>query len=110
MTKNDISGINMATGEWRKTRAFVTVKFANGLSVDGVKVIQGPKGLFVGMPSIQRKNKETQEMEWRNCCWLEDKEDQQAFQQAVLDVYNQKVNGDGGASTPSGKSDESSFF
>ena len=75
MTKNDIAEISMATGEWNKTRAFVTVKFSNGLTVNGAKVIQGAKGLFVGMPSIQRKNKETQQMEWKDCCWLEDDED-----------------------------------
>jgi DNA-binding cell septation regulator SpoVG len=107
MTKTDIAEISMATGEWRKTRAFVTVKFTNGLAVNGAKVIQGPKGLFVGMPSIQRKDKESGEMVWKECCWLEDEEDRKVFQEAVIEVYNTKI---GGSSEGPSENDESSFF
>lgn len=110
MTKNDIAEISMATGEWNKTRAFVTVKFSNGLTVNGAKVIQGAKGLFVGMPSIQRKNKETQQMEWKDCCWLEDDEDRKAFQDAIIEAYNTKVGGSGGSASEGAGGDESSFF
>jgi len=109
MTKNDIADISMATGNWNKTRAFATVKFRNGLTLNGVKVIQGTKGLFVGMPSIQRKNKESGAMEWKDCCWLEDDEDRKAFQSIVIEVYNAKV---GGSESSEGASrdDGSSFF
>lgn len=109
MTKTDISSITMATGEWGKTRAFATVKFANGLTLNGVKVILGVKGLFVGMPSVQRKNKESGEMEWKDCCYFEDDEDRNAFQDAIINEYGTKV----GGVTPSGDTedgDDSSFF
>ncbi len=113
MTNDDVREISMATGEWSKTRAYATVKFTNGLTVNGVKVIMGTKGLFVALPSIKRKNKETQADEWKDCCFIEDEEDRKAFQQIVLDAYNNKVSGgSGGASAPSndGDGDQSSFF
>ena len=111
MTKNDIKEISMATGEWNKTRAFVTVKFTNGLTINGAKVIEGAKGLFVGMPSIQRKNKESGQMEWKDCCWLEEDEDRKAFQDAIIEAYNAKVGSNGGGSSSEGAGgDESSFF
>lgn len=112
MTKNDIADLSMATGEWGKTRAFATVKFSNGLVVNGVKVIQGAKGLFVGMPSIQRKNKESGEMEWKDCCWIGEDDDRKAFQDLVIEAYNAKVGGStsSGASGGTEGTDESSFF
>lgn len=113
MTKNDIAEISMATGEWNKTRAFVTVKLGCGLTVNGVKVIQGGKGLFVGMPSIQRKNKESGAMEWKDCCFFEDDEDRKSFQDAIIEAYNAKTggaSGGGGGSTESSDEGEGSFF
>lgn len=108
MTKNDITEISMATGEWNKTRAFATVKLTNGLTLTGVKVIQGAKGLFVGMPSIQRKDKESGEMVWKDCCFLEDEEDRKAFQNAIIDEYTAKIGGSTQAAPDSG--DSSGFF
>lgn len=94
MNKNDIESINMATGIWGKVRAYATVKLSCGLSISGVKVVQG-KSLFTGMPSIQRKNKESGEIEWKDCCYLENEEDWKAFNNIIIDVYNAKISDKG---------------
>jgi DNA-binding cell septation regulator SpoVG len=90
MTRNDIETITMARGDWNKTKAFATVTLKSGLIITGVKVIAGPKGLFVGMPSVLRKNKETGAQEWKDCCYLKG-EDRDNFQKIVLDEYNNEA-------------------
>ncbi len=111
MTRTDISDISMATGEWNKTRAYATVKLSSGLTISGVKVIQGSKGLFVGMPSIQRKDKESGDMVWKDCCYIEDEEDRKVFQTVIIDTYTEKVGGSTSAPTNnSGDPEETSFF
>jgi len=111
MQKSDIKEITMATGDWNKTKAFVTVTFENGLLVNGIKVLQGTKGLFVGMPQIQRKQKDSDKIEYKDCCYfLED--DRKLFSDIILEAYNDKIGGKGSSSKKGGtpKEDDSSFF
>jgi len=111
MQKSDIKEITMATGEWNKIKAFITVIFENGLVVNGIKVLQGTKGLFVGMPQIQRKQKDTDKMEYKDCCYfLED--DRKLFSEIIIAAYNDKIGGNESSSKKSGilKEDDASFF
>jgi len=107
MNENDVSTVRMTKGEWGKTRAYATIKFTNGMSVKGIKVIQGAKGLFVGMPSRLTK-KEGQDA-WEESVFFEDKEDRERLQNFLLNHYK----GEGGVPQSSGSfsgDDETSFF
>jgi len=107
MHKDDIKEISMAKGSWGKVRAYATVTFTNGLTLEGVKLIEGNKGLFCGMPSVQRKNKESGEMEWKDCSKLTEDGDYKAF----LDILTDHYNGDGSSSSASsGGSNEDDPF
>lgn len=101
MTKDDITKVTMARGEWNKVRAYVTVYFTNGLVVKGVKVISGMKGLFVGMPRVSKKDKETGNMKYEDCCLFDDKEDRAVFQKVVLDEYHSEGGSSSEGDTPS---------
>lgn len=118
MHASDIETINMRTGSWGKIRAYATITFTNGMKVEGFKVIQGSKGLFVGSPSVQKKNKETGDMDWRDVVFFPEEEDRKAFSEAVLEHYNSKRTGsDSGGSfktenktTPEGSGPESEWW
>jgi DNA-binding cell septation regulator SpoVG len=78
------------SNDWGKLKAYVTVTFTNGLIVK-CKVVNGIRGLFVGMPSVLGKNKETGEDEWSNLCYFNNEDDQKAFSDAILEDYNQRI-------------------
>jgi len=109
MKGKDVDEITMATGSWGKIRAFATVKFSNGLQVNGIKLIQSQKGLFLGMPSIARKNKETEETEWKDCVYLEE-QDKNVLLKLILDEYNTKTKGDSKTDTSSGEDHSSADY
>lgn len=116
MTKDDISNIEMATGEWSQIRAYATIQMANGLIIKGVKVIQGKKGLFVGLPSV-KKQKDGKDV-WEDCLAFASEEDKNAFSETVIQFYSKRksspsqtksLSGAGG-STSHSSFDESSFL
>ncbi|NLL12221.1 MAG: septation regulator SpoVG [Fibrobacter sp.] len=47
----EITEVRIALINESKLRAFVSITFDNCFVVRGIKVIQGPEGLFVSMPS-----------------------------------------------------------
>jgi DNA-binding cell septation regulator SpoVG len=91
MTRTDISDVSMVTGAWNKIRAFVTVTFSNGLSVNGIKIIDAGKGIFIGMPSVARKNKETGELEYKNCCYFPNEDDAKEFSRVIIQEYEKRT-------------------
>lgn len=91
MQSSDIESIDMRVSDkWGKTKAFASITFANGLRISGWKVLEGAKGLFVGSPSIQRKDKESGEMKWENICYIEDEDNRRSFQEIVLAKYQEE--------------------
>lgn len=99
MRESDIASIQMTTGEWGTgkvvTLAYATVNLTNGLSVKGVKVLRGDKGLFVGLPQRTTKDKKTGEITGEDCISFAEKDDYFAFSNAVKKEYNAKVGGGG---------------
>lgn len=59
------------------------------LRINGIKVINGAKGLFVGMPSTKRNDK------WEDLFYFVDKDSRESFNAAVLEAYEVKKNGGG---------------
>ena len=57
------------------------ITLSNGITIHGVKVIQGQKGAFVGMPS--RKVGEN----WEDIITFRDKETAEAFKEPILKAY-----------------------
>jgi DNA-binding cell septation regulator SpoVG len=90
MNADHIRNIEMRTSDnWGKTKAYATITFSNGMKISGFRVLEGPKGLFAGGPSIQKKDKETGEMKWEKFIFFDEKEDYQAFQKLVVEKYHQ---------------------
>lgn len=52
----EITDIRVFPVDEDKLKAFVTVVFDNCFVVSDIKVINGPNGLFISMPSKRRKN------------------------------------------------------
>jgi len=86
MTKDDISQIRMSRGQWGKTRAYCTVTFTNGMTVDSIRVMEGRKGLFVSLPSRRSRDADGNET-WKDFITFEDREDFEALQSAILEAY-----------------------
>jgi len=66
-----------------KVKAFVDVSFA-GIIVKGLKVVQGAKGLFLGMPGRQDKDGR-----WHNTVCPQNPEAYQHLSELVLSAYNE---------------------
>jgi len=52
----EITEVRVFPVDEEKLKAFVSIVFDQCFVVTDVKIIQGPKGLFVSMPSKKRKN------------------------------------------------------
>jgi stage V sporulation protein G len=90
MTRNDIVNVRVTPGSWGKTLGLGSVRFANGLIIDGVKVINGQNGPFVAMPS--RSEDQDGVKKWKSFCYFTEREDRDLFNQVVLDAYNEALN------------------
>ncbi len=89
----EITDVKVIPVDDEKLKAFVSIVFDGDFVVTDIKVIQGPKGLFVSMPSKKRKDGTFKDIAHplnnRMRQYLEDK---------VLGVYRQQV----AAAAPSG--------
>lgn len=63
--------------------AFAKITFNNSFVVDGLKIINGPNGIFIGMPS-----KEVKEKEFKDICYPINKETRKLITDAVLKEYD----------------------
>ncbi|MCX5703198.1 MAG: SpoVG family protein [Candidatus Omnitrophica bacterium] len=77
-----VSRIHKFDGD-TKLKAFVDVSFGN-IVVTGLRVVDGEKGLFVGMPRHQGKDGK-----WYNTVYPASKEMQQEINDLVLAAYNE---------------------
>jgi stage V sporulation protein G len=82
----EITDVKVIPVDDEKLKAFVSIVFDGDFVVTDIKVIQGPKGLFVSMPSKKRKDGTFKDIAHplnnRMRQYLEDK---------VLGVYRQQV-------------------
>jgi stage V sporulation protein G len=80
-----------------KLKAFVSIVFDGDFVVTDIKIINGPKGLFVSMPSKKRKDGT-----FKDIAHPLNNKMRQYLEDKVLSVYRQQVgsSGSGGAPTP----------
>ena len=76
----EVSRIYRIDGE-SKLKAFADVSFGS-VVVKGLRIVEGKKGLFVGMPRQQGKDGK-----WYNSVWPTTKEIQQRISETVLAAY-----------------------
>jgi stage V sporulation protein G len=67
-----------------RLKAFADVSFGGSFVIKGLRVVQGDKGLFVGMPCEQGKDGK-----WYNVAYPITKEMRQELTEAVLTAYNE---------------------
>ena len=71
-----------------KIIAIGRIELNGDIVIDGVKVIKGEKGLFVGMPS-----KKSEDKTWSDVAYASTKELKEAIKEAVLAKYHDKSDG-----------------
>ncbi|MEW6778164.1 MAG: septation regulator SpoVG [Bdellovibrionota bacterium] len=76
-----------------RLKAYVTLVFDDCFVVHDVKVIQGPDGLFVAMPSKKTKNGT-----YRDTVHPLNRETREMIEKCVLDSYEQEANAVGKSS------------
>ena len=77
-----VSRIHKVDGD-SKLKAFVDLNLS-GVVVTGLRIVNGSKGLFVGMPRHQGKDGK-----WYNTVYPETKEVQQKVSEVVLAAYEE---------------------
>ena len=86
MNRNDVESVKcfQTKNPESKVKAMVTVNFANGLSIKGFKVVNGQKGLFMGLPSVKN---DRAERGWEDLCFCRNKEDWKELNDIVIEAY-----------------------
>lgn len=78
--------INKMFEERGSLKAMASVNLDNCFTVNSIRVIDSPKGLFVAMPS-----REKQDGTYRNICFPTTKEFREELNSAILAAYRQKI-------------------
>jgi len=78
----EVTNVKMTKGEWGKIRAFASITLNDAFIVNGIKVIEGQKGLFIGMPSVEKDGN------YKDICFPTSKEARGIIEKAVLTKYN----------------------
>ncbi len=105
----EITDVKVIPVDDEKLKAFVSIVFDACFVVTDIKIIHGPKGLFVSMPSKKRKDGT-----FKDIAHPLNNQMRQYLEEKVLSVYKQQVavapaapGGSPGGETPSG-SDQTS--
>jgi stage V sporulation protein G len=93
----EITDVKVIPVEDEKLKAFVSIVFDQCFVVTDIKVIHGPKGLFVSMPSKKRKDGT-----FKDIAHPLNNQMRQYLEEKVLSVYRQQVGAPSSASGPSG--------
>ena len=93
----EITDVKVIPVDDEKLKAFVSIVFDQCFVVTDVKIIQGPKGLFVSMPSKKRKDGT-----FKDIAHPLNNQMRQYLEDKVLSVYKQQVSQGGGAAGPAG--------
>ncbi|HEY7512628.1 MAG TPA: septation regulator SpoVG [Vicinamibacteria bacterium] len=95
----EITDVKVIPVDDEKLKAFVSIVFDQCFVVTDIKIIHGPKGLFVSMPSKKRKDGT-----FKDIAHPLNNQMRQYLEEKVLAVYRQQVatHGTGGAPGGSG--------
>jgi stage V sporulation protein G len=96
----EITDVKVIPVDDEKLKAFVSIVFDGDFVVTDIKIIHGPKGLFVSMPSKKRKDGT-----FKDIAHPLNNKMRQYLEEKVLSVYRQQVGperagGSGGAQAP----------
>ena len=92
----EITDVKVIPVDDDKLKAFVSIVFDQCFVVTDIKIIHGPKGLFVSMPSKKRKDGT-----FKDIAHPLNNQMRQYLEEKVLSVYRQQT-GAGGAAPPGG--------
>jgi stage V sporulation protein G len=95
----EITDVKVITVDDEKLKAFVSIVFDQSFVVTDIKVIHGPKGLFVSMPSKKRKDGT-----FKDIAHPLNNQMRQYLEEKVLSVYKQQVAASHGAAASSASS------
>jgi stage V sporulation protein G len=94
----EITDVKVIPVDDEKLKAFVSIVFDQCFVVTDIKIIHGPKGLFVSMPSKKRKDGT-----FKDIAHPLNNQMRQYLEEKVLAVYRQQVgSGAGGGQASSG--------
>ena len=82
----EITDVKVIPVDDEKLKAFVSIVFDHAFVVTDIKVIHGPKGLFVSMPSKKRKDGT-----FKDIAHPLNNQMRQYLEEKVLSVYRQQV-------------------
>jgi stage V sporulation protein G len=91
----EITDVKVIPVDDEKLKAFVSIVFDQCFVVTDLKVIHGPKGLFVSMPSKKRKDGT-----FKDIAHPLNNQTRQYLEEKILGVYKQQVAAAGQASAP----------
>jgi stage V sporulation protein G len=86
----EITDVKVIPVDDEKLKAFVSIVFDQCFVVTDIKIIHGPKGLFVSMPSKKRKDGT-----FKDIAHPLNNQMRQYLEEKVLSVYRQQVGGTG---------------
>jgi stage V sporulation protein G len=86
----DITEVRVFPVEDEKLKAFVSIILDNCFVISDIKIINGPKGLFISMPSKKRKDGT-----FRDIAHPLNSETRRMMEQKVLNRYMEEVGGSG---------------
>ena len=86
----EITDVKVIPVDDEKLKAFVSIVFDQCFVVTDIKIIHGPKGLFVSMPSKKRKDGT-----FKDIAHPLNNQMRQYLEEKVLSVYRQQVGGAG---------------
>ena len=90
----EITDVKVIPVDDEKLKAFVSIVFDQCFVVTDIKIIHGPKGLFVSMPSKKRKDGT-----FKDIAHPLNNQMRQYLEEKVLSVYRQQVGGTGAQGT-----------
>jgi len=91
----EITDVKVIPVDDEKLKAFVSIVFDHCFVVTDIKVINGPKGLFVSMPSKKRKDGT-----FKDIAHPLNNQMRQYLEEKVLGVYKQQVSSGAPAAPP----------
>jgi len=93
----EITDVKVIPVDDEKLKAFVSIVFDQCFVVTDIKIIHGPKGLFVSMPSKKRKDGT-----FKDIAHPLNNQMRQYLEEKVLTVYRQQVGSGSGGQASSG--------
>src|SRR6476646_4988887 len=88
----EITDVKVIPVDDEKLKAFVSIVFDQSFVVTDIKVINGPKGLFVSMPSKKRKNGT-----FRDIAHPLNNETRKKIEESIIAKYREVLEETGGA-------------